>query len=68
MQWEFELHEKVYDKSRNQNGVVVIRRYTEEPSMAYRSFYVTYWPDSGNPVTEWSGAEYLESGHRSIID
>ncbi len=66
MNWEFKLHEQVYDNACNQNGVVTIRKYTEEPNMEYRAYYICYWSDSGHPRHEWTGAEYLEHGHRPI--
>lgn len=67
MIWEFNIGDKVYDKTRNQNGVVTLRKYVEESHIKYYAYHVVYWTD-GHPQSEWQASDHLELDHRAIID
>ena len=67
MNWEFEIGDKVHDRSRNQNGVITLRKYQEEITINFRAYYVCYQVE-GKAEFDWQDAKWLSQGHQQIID
>jgi len=68
IEWKFNIGAEVYDKTINVNGMVISRRLEEGCDGTDINYNVCYIKGDGSWVYEWTSGEWLEFGHKDIID
>ena len=66
--YKFRIGDEVYNKSRNQNGVVQLRKHLQSKENAEITYQVCYRKGEGGCEYEWDVGNWLEKGHKDIID
>lgn len=68
IRWDFAIGDKVYDKGANANGIVVGRKLEEDIESSLIYYSVCYKREDSSWVYEWTSGNWLNLGHKTIID